>query len=239
MKPVVLMTGHTMQELIDRKGDFDQWYANALGWSVDRFHVVDVVGGEVLPDPRRVDGLIISGSVHCVQDYAPWSVRAGRWVKEVVNAGIPTLGICYGHQLLADELGGQVGVNPAGREMGTCTVDRLVDDPIFYGLPDRFQVIQTHVDAVLSIPESAQVIAASEMTAIQAMSIGPMARTVQWHPEFDAEVIGHYITVRAEKIDHELGGGTAKRMLSEVRDVDSGGIIMRNFVEHFLDRSLG
>jgi len=234
MKPVILMTGHTMPELSKRRGDFDQWYANAVGWSVEQFHVVDAVGGAKLPHPHNIDALIMSGSAHCVQDQAPWSVTAGQWACQVIEAGIPTLGICYGHQLLADELGGRVDVNPSGREMGLCFIDRLRDDPLFDGLPSRFPVIQTHVDAVLRAPDIAEVIAENAMSPIQAMSIGDTVRTVQWHPEFDADIIGHYISVRRALIDGEMGDGTADAWLSELRDVDSGRIILRNFFDHFL-----
>ena len=99
MKPTILMMGHTMPELAARKGDFCDWYAQSIGWSLDRFQVVDVVGGEPLPAPEQVEGLIISGSAHSVTDEAPWSVAAGQWATQVVRAGIPTLAICYGHQL--------------------------------------------------------------------------------------------------------------------------------------------
>lgn len=228
------MTGHTMPELAERKGDFDAWFARRFGWPVDRFRVVDAVGGEALPPAGSVDGLVISGSAHCVHDYADWSVRAGAWIAEVIALGTPTLGVCYGHQLIGDVLGGEVGLNPAGREMGVCPVQQHGDDPLFEGLPEEFPVIQTHVDAVNSLPDGAVMIASSPLTAIQAMAIADHVRTIQWHPEFDAEVIRHYITVRTEMIDSEMGPGAAKRMLNEVSEVSSGHIIVQNFMRHFL-----
>ena len=152
VKPTILMTGHTMPELAERKGDFDAWFARRFGWPVHRFRVVDAVGGEALPPAGSVDGLVISGSAHCVHDYPDWSVRAGAWIAEVIALGIPTLGVCYGHQLIGDVLGGEVGLNPLGREMGVCPVKQHGDDPLFEGLPREFAVIQTHVDAVNTLP---------------------------------------------------------------------------------------
>ena len=223
-----------MPELMQRKGDFDAWFARRFGWSVDRFRVVDAVGGESLPPAGSVEGLVISGSAHCVHDYAEWSVRAGHWIAEVMALGTPTLGVCYGHQLIGDALGGDVGVNPSGREMGVCSIEQNGDDPLFDGLPRVFPVIQTHVDAVNSLPDSAIRIASSPLASIQAMAIGDHVRTIQWHPEFDAEVIRHYITVRADLVDAEMGPGAAQRMLQGVSDVASGPIIIRNFMRHFL-----
>tara|TARA_B100001093_G_scaffold512700_1_gene583071 strand:+ start:277 stop:993 length:717 start_codon:yes stop_codon:yes gene_type:complete len=233
MKPVILMTGHTMPELAARRGDFDLWYAQLAGWSPDRFHVVDAVGGEPLPNPHNVDALIVSGSAHSVADYAAWSVASGQFMTEVVNAGIPTLGICYGHQLIGDCLGGRVGVNPAGREIGISVITQRGDDPIFDGLPTNFPVIQTHVDAVLDAPGAAEIIASNDNTEIQAMAIGKRTRTVQWHPEFDIDIIGHYITVRAEAIESEFGPGHASKLLKALQPVETGRVIMRNFLNNF------
>ncbi len=233
MKPTILMTGHTMPELAARRGDFDLWYAQLAGWSPDRFHVVDAVGGAPLPHPHNVDALIVSGSAHCVSDYEDWSIAAGEFMADVVNAGIPTLGICYGHQLISDCLGGSVGVNPAGREIGISIVHQHGEDPLFDGLPDAFPVIQTHVDAVLETPENALIIASNRNTKNQAMAIGDCTRTVQWHPEFDIDIIGHYISVRSEAIDSEFGGGHAEKLLKSLTPVSTGKVIMRNFLNYF------
>ena len=234
MKPVILMTGHTMPELSAHKGDFDHWFARLFGWPPSRFHVVDAIGGSPLPDPSGVDGLVISGSACSVMDRPEWSVRSGEWVKAVIENQIPVLGVCYGHQLIADVLGGCVGLNPAGREIGVCDVTQMGDDPIFEGLPKEFAVIQTHVDMVIARPPTAREIAGNGMGANQAMAIGDHVRTVQWHPEFDAEVIRHYIRVRSDLIDAEMGAGAAQDIEAKVKDVKSGQIIARNFINHFL-----
>ena len=228
------MTGHTMPELSARKGDFDEWFAQLFGWPKDRFHVVDAIGGDPLPDPSGVDGLIISGSACSVTERPDWSVRSGKWVGSVIESMIPVLGICYGHQLIADAFGGSVGLNPAGREIGVCSITQKGDDPIFDGLPQQFSVIQTHVDMVLTRPTNAIEIAQNSMGVNQAMAIGDHVRTVQWHPEFDGDVIRHYIRVRADLIDAEMGHGAAKDIESKVTDVNSGPVIARNFIEHFL-----
>ena len=225
-----------MPDLAKRRGDFDQWFARRFGWPVDSFQVIDAVGGQALPAPDTIDALIISGSAHTLTDYADWSVRATAWVELVLSHGTPTLGVCYGHQMIGEILGGQVGINPRGREVGVHLVDKRTDDPLFEGLPDRFPVIQTHRDAVLRVPDGANVIARSELCDIQALAIGDHVRTIQWHPEFDAEIIRYYIRARSSLIDGELGRGTSERILSHVREVDSGAIIVRNFMRHFLKR---
>lgn len=235
MKPILLKTGRTFDELKTRRGCYEQWFADALGWSTDRFEIID--GTQVdaaLPDPRGIDGLIVTGSPASVHHREAWSERAGAWMKSVIEAGIPTLGVCYGHQLIGDVFGGEVGLNPNGREMGVVQMLSHGDDLLFEGLPSAFPVIETHTDAVLQAPDGADVIAGTENTPVQAMAYGDHCRSVQWHPEFDADIIRHYIAARAETIDAEGGPGAAARMLASVVDVDTGPVIMRNFARHWL-----
>lgn len=234
MRPVILMTGHTFADLRARRGDFDDWFAAAVGWPKSRFHVVDAIGGAPLPDARGVDGVIVTGSAASVHDREPWSVRAGEWLAEAAAAGVPVLGVCYGHQLFADALGGRSEPNPNGREIGVAEVEVVADDPLFEGLPRVFPVLQTHVDAVTAPPPGARVLAGNENTPIQAMAIGDHVRTVQWHPEFDADVIRHYIGARADQIDAEMGPGAAERLAARVVDVPTGRPLMRNFFRHYL-----
>ena len=128
--------------------------------------------------------------------------------------------------------GGRSGRNPAGREIGVTEVTLHDPDPLFADLPPSFPVLTTHSDAVLTAPPHSRVLASNAHTAIQALAYGRRARTVQWHPEFDADVIGHYVRTRAPLIDAELGEGTAARLLREVREVPSGPVIFRNFIRY-------
>lgn len=234
MKPILLKTGRTFDELKARRGDYEQWFAAALGWPVDQLTVIDGTDLDaILPDPA-VDGLIITGSPASVHHREAWSERCGAWIKQVVEAGVPTLGVCYGHQLLGDVFGGEVGPNPNGREMGVVEMQITAHDPLFEGLPTRFPVIETHTDAVNAAPAGAKILAATENTPVQAMAWGDHCRSVQWHPEFDADIIRHYIKARAELIDAEGGPGAAQRLLETVVDVRSGPTIMSNFARHWL-----
>ena len=234
MKPVVLRTGRPIPDLLVSHGDFVDWYARCLGWSRQSFVEIDGLGEGVYPDPSGIDGLIITGSVCSVQDREPWSVVATEWVTKVIGAGIPILGICYGHQMLGDILGAPVGLNPRGREIGVSPVTQIGDDPLFQGLAETFSVIQTHVDAVLTCPDEAQVIATNEKTRIQALAHGDLVRGIQWHPEFDDEIITQYVHARAHLIEAESGPLAVKEILANIGPVPSGSIILRNFMSYFL-----
>ena len=219
----------TFPALRAQAGGFEDWFARAARMPRADFEVVDAVSDECLPDPTGVDPVMVTGSPHSVHDRAPWSVRTGAWLRRVVEAEIPVLGVCYGHQLLADVLGGEVGPNPNGREVGVCEVE-VVPDPLFAGLPRRFSVYQTHTDAVNRAPPGATVLAGNAQTPIQAMRYGS-AWTVQWHPEFNVHIIRAYLEARADLIDAELGPGTAERLRDEATELHSGPRIFANFLE--------
>jgi GMP synthase (glutamine-hydrolysing) len=234
LRPILLKTGSTMPAIRERRGDFEAWFADGFGWPVDRFHVVEAHEGAALPDPGGVDAVVVTGSAASVHLRPAWSVAAGEWLAEAVAAGIPTMAICYGHQLLADTLDGESGPSPNGREMGLIEVDILEDDPLFDGMPRRLPVLQTHSDAVNRAPTGARILAGNAHTPVQAMALGERCRAVQWHPEFDAGILRSYVDARVDAIDAELGAGAAARIREGIRDTPWGHTLLRNFERHFM-----
>ena len=235
MKPILLRTGRPVPALRDSHGEYESWFARQLGWPTDRLHLLDCTAVDAsLPDAAGVDGVFVTGSSSSVHAREPWSVRAGAWLAEAHAAGVPILGVCYGHQLLADALGGRAGPNPNGREIGLCEIEIAIEDPLFEGLSRVFSALETHTDAVLELPPGATVLAHNARTTVQAMAIGPTTRTVQFHPEFDAVALRAVIAARAVLIDAESGPGTAARLHAAVVDVPTGPAILRNFARHFL-----
>lgn len=234
LRPILLRTGSTNPQLSAQRGNYEQWFADALGWPMSRFELIDSTIEPELPDPRSVDGIIVTGSPLAVHDHPPGSDAAALWLAQAIAAGIPTLGVCYGHQLIGHALGGNVGLSPWGREMGVVEMTVDAEDPLFAGLPQSFPVYITHNDSVITAPKAAKVIAHTAMTPVSAMAVGDHCRTVQPHPEFDAHILRALIRSRADAIDTERGPGTAERMLEGVIGTHSGLVILRNFVEHFL-----
>jgi GMP synthase (glutamine-hydrolysing) len=119
---LIIKTGATLPTMAARRGDFEDWILAGLGTDVDRTMVVDVYNGDILPAYCDVCGAVITGSNAMVTDHHDWSERTAAWLRGAVERDIPTLGICYGHQLLAYALGGEVSDNPNGLEVGTVEV---------------------------------------------------------------------------------------------------------------------
>jgi len=233
MRPLIIKPGTASEGLRAQRQDYDRFFADGLGWPMSRFEVLDATTDPTFPDPRGVDGVFITGSPMSVHDHHPWSVRLGEWLAAAIEAGVPVLGVCYGHQLVGDIFGGEVGLNPRGREIGVIEVE-VVEDPLFAGLPPRFPVFLTHCDAVNVAPPNARVLGRTTQTPVAAMAIGPRCRTLQWHPEFDAHILRHIIRERTPLIDAEREPGAAARILEGVVGLHTGPIILRNFVEHYL-----
>jgi GMP synthase (glutamine-hydrolysing) len=160
----------------------------------------------------------------------PWSERSAGWLREAVAAGTPVLGICYGHQLLAHALGGRVGPNPRGREIGT--IELRLDpaarsDPLLGALPARCRAQATHVESVLELPPGARALASSPGDPVQAFAAGPAAWGVQFHPEFDAEVMRAYLEERRELLAGE--GIDAAGLLRRVEETPQAAGLLGRF----------
>ncbi len=162
--------------------------------------------GEELPDPRQLSGVILTGSHAMVTDRAAWSERTEAWLRLALEVETPVLGICYGHQLLAHAAGGKVGINPRGRQFGTVEVQLLataIGDPLLAGLPGRFSAHTSHCQSVLALPPGAIALATTARDPHHAYRLGRAAWGVQFHPEFDAQVMKTYIDEFFDQLDAE------------------------------------
>ena len=230
---VIVKTGSTEPSIRARRGDFEDWIAVGMSFAPDELLVVDVRGGESLPDSPSVGGVVITGSASFASEREPWSLATEKWLKPIVELGTPVLGICYGHQILAQALGGIVGRNPRGREMGTVSVDLggpvRAEDPLLGHLPESVLVQTTHVESVLRLPQGAERLGSNAADENHAFSYGPRAWGVQFHPEFDADVMRGYLEDRAEVLREE--GFDPAQLAADTRDSPHGTAVLRRFGE--------
>lgn len=200
----IIEAGRTFGALAERRGDFADWIGAGLAIDPGRLKVVPAFAGEDLPSPDAVTALVVTGSHAMVTERQKWSATLAQWLARVVELGVPVLGICFGHQLLAQALGGTVGDHPGGGEFGTVTVrlaDAACSDPLFDDLPDAFSAQLFHRQSVLHLPPGAQILASSPREPHQAVRFAAQAWGVQFHPEFDEEVMAAYLDYAAEQLD--------------------------------------
>jgi GMP synthase (glutamine-hydrolysing) len=227
---LIVKTGTARTTLGDDVGDFEHWIAHGLGC---RVRVCSVYEGEELPSPEEVDGVVVTGSSAMVSHREAWAERTAEWLRGAVTADVPILGICFGHQLLAHALGGRVGPNPRGREIGTISValeSGAAADPLLGGLPSRIEVHATHMESVLELPPDTELLATSQRDPHHAMRVmGRPVWGVQFHPEFSAAVIRGYVENRREALLAE--SMDPDRLLAGVRETRWGGEILARFAQ--------
>ncbi|WP_254536367.1 type 1 glutamine amidotransferase [Halomarina litorea] len=132
----------------------------------------------------RFDGVVITGSAASAYWDEGWIDETREWVRMAHDHGLPILGVCFGHQLLASALGGRVE-EMSEYEIGYRSVRRTADSPLLSGVDEEFTVFTTHGDRVVSLPEGAEVFAENDY-GIHGFRVGH-AFGVQFHPEYDTE----------------------------------------------------
>lgn len=189
---LVIQMGEPPEGIASQVGQQGKWFTEALAGETGNVQIVRPDRGEPLPPFVRLSAVIISGSWSMVTDRLEWSESTAGWLREAYQADIPMLGVCYGHQLLADALGGRVGDNPNGKEIGVLAVKThpgAEEDIWLRGYPQQFDAYLTHQQSVLEPPAGARVLASSQADGCQIIRYSDKVLTVQFHPEFNASVM--------------------------------------------------
>ncbi|HZS38747.1 MAG TPA: gamma-glutamyl-gamma-aminobutyrate hydrolase family protein [Polyangia bacterium] len=231
-------TGETDPRLVEHIGDYERWFSRVLGDCALEIH-------RAFEAPRHrlagYDGLVISGSPRSLVEPEPWMDDAAAFVRAADDAGVPVLGVCFGHQLIGYAYGGEVRKNPNGWEVGTVEVeltDEGARDALFAGLPRRLRVNQSHRDEVGALGPRLRRLAHGAHTGNQALAAGEHVRGVQFHPEMDGAVIRHLMAHRRAILDEDATcRGRAfclDTLLSRAADTPDAERVLRNFVAGFV-----
>lgn len=203
----ILQCGHFLDADRGGNADYDALFRRLLDGRSFRFRTWDVVDLDFPESVHDADGWLITGSKHGVYDDLPFIPLLEEFVREAFAAGVPLVGICFGHQLIAQAFGGKVVKFPAGWALGAHDYD-------WDGR--RVCLNAWHQDQVVDLPDGARVIARSPFCENAAVLYGDRVLTVQAHPEFDSQEIGQLIDSRGKSLPPDRVAAAADRIEAEL-----------------------
>ncbi len=204
---------------VEHPGVFRDFFA-ADGHS---WQAVELDAFEEIPDLGQFDVLwVMGGPMDTWQEEEyPWLVKEKQAIREaVLERGMPFLGFCLGAQLLADALGGEVGVMPTP-EVGVMSVSLTGDgrnDPLFQGFDQKIQCLQWHCYEVHRMPVGGRALCESDLCSVQAFAVGDTAYGIQYHVEQTPQTVPEWGDVPAyrEALEQTLGPGALEALEREV-----------------------
>lgn len=221
MRIGILQTGHAPDAIRPDVGDYTDMFQRLLAGQGFAFETFDVVDGVFPEGPEACDGWIITGSRHGAYEDHPWIVPLEALIRDIAASSRPLIGICFGHQIIAQALGGKVEKFKGGWAVGRTAYD--------FG-DATLHLNAWHQDQVVTLPEGAQVIASNEFCANAALVIGDNILTMQPHPEFQADMVEGLITHRAGAVPPALVE-TARAALPRATDNQDMGARMAAFLK--------
>lgn len=202
MKLTIIETGQPPPAIRDRFPDYPEMFRRMFA-GVDAsfaFDTVSLVRGEALPDPAGLDAVLYTGSPAGVYDDEPWISPLMNFIRSAAEARRPQVGICFGHQVMAEALGGKVAKSAKGWGAGRHTYEITAAPGLATPPPPAMRIAVSHQDQVEVRPPQAGIIARSDFTSFAGLSYqGFPALSFQCHPEFDAAFAAALYTARRGK----------------------------------------
>ena len=202
MKIGILQTGHSPEDFREQLGDYGEMFTKLLDGHDFDFQIWSVVDGVLPEGVSEADGWLITGSKHGAYEDHDWIPLLEDFIRETYADGRPMIGVCFGHQVIAQALGGKVEKFTGGWSIGRTEYD--MDG-------DKLALNAWHQDQVVELPEGAKVVASSDFCPYAALAYDNRIWTVQPHPEFGHDFIDGLIKTRGKGVvpEHQLEQATA------------------------------
>ena len=235
LKIGIFQTGSIPKELNQYFPSYPQMFidclsANSNQWTFDNFEIFN----SVFPKDLKIyDGFIITGSAYGVYENLPWINNLFRKINEIINQGIPLVGICFGHQAIAQAINGLVEKSNLGWGAGVSNMEIFIQKKWFHSSNSCLNLIYSHQDQVIKLPKYAEIIAGNQFCPISSFCIDDKVFTLQGHPEFSNQYALKLLHLRKNKIGLEK---FEKAKISLKNDFNEGEIAI-NWIKNFFERN--
>lgn len=217
MKIGILLTDELRDALKPRfAGDYADMFVRLLDGNGFSFEVYDVREQQYPPTLHACDGYLITGSRHGAYEDLPWLPPLFAFIRQLHAAQVPLLGVCFGHQAVAQALGGCVEKSAKGWGVGAHTW-QLTPAASWLSPPQRtLRLHCIHQDQVVQLPPGAVRLASSDFCENAAYAIGTHIFCVQGHPEFFADYVLALLDILAEKVPPDVLAAARESTVTEV-----------------------
>ena len=198
MKIGILASGITPDELLNQQGTYADMFVELFA-QVDadfEYEVFDVRDGVFPKTAQQCEGWVITGSKFNVDENRDWMNKLKKLILEINEADRPMLGICFGHQIIAEAFGGKVEAYKGGWGVGLHSYRLIGDNAFIKGAEDQFTISAMHRYQITEKPESARVFAESAFCKYAGLQYGDNILTLQAHPEFNLKYETELLTLR-------------------------------------------
>jgi len=234
----ILECDHVVPELQGKYGDYQDMFTDLVQKQDSSLEITvyDLTSDQFPVDLHACDAYFITGSKAGVYEDIPWIHKAKQLVKHIYEAKIPTIGICFGHQLIAESLGGKVvKAEDKGRGLGVQTWQITDKQNWMDGIPNELSLNACHQDQVIEMPEKSKLFASSDFCPIAGFQTESML-AFQGHPEFDYDYTKHLVEKYHDTQNDEEMQATLKSLALKP-DSDLVGEWMVSFIKKQLEKS--
>ncbi len=210
----VLQAGRVPPEMADEHLDYDQLFVRLLGEDSFEYHHWAVLDGFMPDSIDDADAWLITGSRFGAYEDLPWIPPLEDFIREVYASEKPMVGICFGHQVIAQALGGKVEKFNGGWSVGR--VEYNLDESVWgsanHNSTDQTALLAFHQDQVVVAPDSAKTVGSTDFCEHAALLYGNQMLTIQPHPEFYSEFIGGLLEARRNILPEDIREGAAETL---------------------------